>query len=99
MSAVPIRLFAGNVPTGSPSTIYTPPAGLDIVLTSVVCANGAATALTLTFISAGTTLVPGVSIPANGVFTIDFSHAVGGVIQASASGTGLQIYMSGVMED
>lgn len=70
------------------ATLGTVPTGTAWIVRNVVLANNTATAATATLTFAGSTIVPGVSVPANGVVTFDFAQVLpAGSVIAGLSGT------------
>lgn len=82
----------------SSATLYTVPSATTAVVTNIVIANTAGSAGTFTLSLDGVSMATTVSIPANGITTIDLKQVLGAtkVIAGQASATSINYHISGV---
>lgn len=91
------KLVRANAPT-SETALYTTPASTTAVVTNIVVSNTTAAAVAITIKLAGTEVLAGTSVSANGILALDLKQVINATetIQVTAGAAGLRVHISGM---
>ncbi|WJN62565.1 hypothetical protein [Streptomyces phage phiScoe1] len=97
MANTPKRLSRGNTST-TLTNVYSVPTGATTIVTNIVVANSGTSAATVLIQLNGLAIVPNVSVPGNGLFTLDISQVMdaGNTVHVQGSSTTCTYFISGV---
>ncbi|ATW61297.1 hypothetical protein SEA_DEXERS_20 [Streptomyces phage Dexers] len=97
MANTPKALWRGNTTTSLVQVYQAPNPGTTIV-TNIVVANSGTTPATVLIYVSGVILVPTMSVPGNGIFTLDIAQPMdaAGTIKVQGSSTTCAVHIAGV---
>ncbi|QPB09931.1 hypothetical protein CPT_Sitrop_016 [Streptomyces phage Sitrop] len=97
MANTPKALFRGNTTT-TLATVYTVPTSTTAIVTNIVIANSSTTASTVLIQLDGINILPTMSVPGNGIFTLDIAQPMNaaGTVKVQGSTTTCAVHIAGV---
>ncbi|WJN62719.1 hypothetical protein [Streptomyces phage phiScoe15] len=97
MANTPKSLWRGNTTTSLVQVYQAPNPGTTIV-TNIIVANSGTTAATVLIYLSGVILVPTMSVPPNGIFTLDIAQPMdaAGTLKVQGSSTTCSVHIAGV---
>lgn len=97
MTAQPKAFFRGDMPT-TLSTLYNVPSSTEVVITSIIIANGAGVTADVTILLGGVEIIKNGKISAGDAIHFDIRQVLNAAdtIEALADRTGITLHVSGV---